>query len=121
MEQSTQHILELLAVIITSFVASSGFWLFLTQKIEKKSLTTQLLLGLAHDRIIYLGMIYIQRGYITNDEYDNIHDCIFKPYQKMGGNGFARRLMNDIEKLPIRNNLQNGDTSPVVPEFLNNC
>ena len=29
-----------------------------------------MLIGLAHDRIIYLGMTYIERGYITQDEYE---------------------------------------------------
>lgn len=29
-----------------------------------------MLIGLAHDRIVYLGMSYIDRGWITQDEYE---------------------------------------------------
>lgn len=57
--------------------------------------------GLAHDRIIYLGMSYIERGWITQDEYENLHDYLYKPYEEMGGNGSAKKVMQEINKLPI--------------------
>jgi hypothetical protein len=94
--------LQLVITVVISLIASSGFWLFLTQRLDRKSLTSQLLLGLAHDRIIYLGLTYIKRGSITKDEYENIHGCIYTPYQKMGGNGFAKKIIDEINKLPIR-------------------
>lgn len=49
----------------------------------------QLLVGLAHDRIVYLGMKYIERGYITRDEYENLNDYLYVPYAAAGGNGSA--------------------------------
>ena len=52
-----------------------------------------MLIGLAHDRIIYLGMSYIERGWITQDEYENLHDYLYKPYEEMGGNGSAKKVM----------------------------
>ena len=55
----------------------------------------------AHDRIIYLGMSYIERGWITQDEYENLHDYLYKPYEEMGGNGSAKKVMQEINKLPI--------------------
>ena len=61
-----------------------------------------MLVGLAHDRILYLGMIYVERGYITQDEYENLHDYLYVPYEKMGGNGSAKRVMNEVDKLPIK-------------------
>ena len=45
-----------------------------------------MLVGLAHDRIIHLGMVYVTRGYITQDEYENLNDYLYQPYEKMGGN-----------------------------------
>ena len=69
---------------------------------EKKDIRTQVLIGLAHDRIVYLGMKYIERGYITRDEYENLYEYLYKPYEKMGGNGSAKRVMNEVERLPIR-------------------
>ena len=57
-----------------------------------------MLIGLGHDRIMFLGMTYIDRGYITKDEYENL----YKPYEKLGGNGSAKRIMAEVDKLPIR-------------------
>ena len=95
--------IQMMLTIIGSVVASSGFWAYIQKKLEKKDIKTMMLIGLAHDRIIYLGMSYIERGWITNDEYENIHDYLYKPYEQMGGNGVAKRIMNELKKLPIRN------------------
>ena len=63
----------------------------------------QMLVGLAHDRILFLGMSYIERGSITRDEYENLYEYLYRPYQKMGGNGSAKRVMQEVNKLPIHN------------------
>lgn len=94
---------QMMLTIIGSVLASSGFWAYIQKKLEKKDIKTMMLIGLAHDRIIYLGMSYIERGWITNDEYENLHDYLYKPYEQMGGNGAAKRIMNEVQKLPIRN------------------
>lgn len=92
--------------IIIAVVGSSGIWTFLStwmqKKSEKKSLSNRMLLGLGHDRIIWLCEKYIERGYITKDEFENLHDYLYIPYKEMGGNGTAERLMKEVEKLPIR-------------------
>ena len=95
--------IQMVLTIIGSVVASSGFWAYIQKKLEKKDIKTMMLIGLAHDRIIYLGMSYIERGWISNDEYENLHDYLYKPYEQMGGNGVAKRIMNEVQKLPIRN------------------
>ena len=51
---------------------------------------------------MYLGMGYIERGWITQDEYENLYEYLYKPYEKMGGNGSAKRVMGEVDKLPIR-------------------
>lgn len=68
---------------------------------EKDGAERKMLVGLAHDRIIHLGMIYIQRGHITQDEYENLQVYLYEPYEKMGGNGSAKRVMEEVRKLPI--------------------
>jgi hypothetical protein len=79
------------------------------KKDDKKDAKTQMLIGLGHDRIVYLGMYYLERKdengehYITRDEYENLHDYLWVPYNKLGGNGSAERVMEDVKKLPIRN------------------
>lgn len=94
--------IQIIITLIGSLVASSGFWAFVTMKISRNDVKTQMLIGLAHDRIMYLGMSYIERGWITQDEYENLYEYLYKPYEKMGGNGSAKRVMDEVNKLPIR-------------------
>jgi hypothetical protein len=94
--------LDLLLPIIISVMASSGFWLWLDKKNQTRTLQTKLLIGLAHDRLITLGLIYITRGWITQDEYENFNVYLYKPYEDLGGNGSVKRLMLEVDKLPIR-------------------
>lgn len=94
--------LQIIITVISSVIASSGFWVYITQRCDRKDVKTQMLIGLGHDRLLYLGMCYIERGYITSDEYENLYDYLYKPYEKMGGNGSVKRIMNEINKLEIR-------------------
>lgn len=95
-------LLDTTITIICAVIASSGFWLWIQKKMESKDAKTRMLIGLAHDRIIQLGMEYINRGYITNDEYENLIDYLYKPYEEMGGNGTAKRIIEEVKKLEIR-------------------
>lgn len=92
---------ETLATFLASLLASAGFWAFVQKNTDVKTANTKLLLGLACDRIITLGMKYIERGMITTDELENIDKHLYKPYAELGGNGLAERIMNDVRKLPI--------------------
>ena len=92
---------ETLITVLCAVLASSGFWALVQKLTDKKDAKTQMLVGLAHDRILYLGMFYVQRGYITKDEYENLYDYLYKPYVKMGGNGSAKRVMGEVDKLPL--------------------
>ena len=97
-------VVESILLIVSSILASSGMWAFLSKKLDKKDIKVEMLIGLAHDRIMFLGMSYIERGYITQDEYENLYDYLYKPYEKLGGNGSAKRVMAEVEKIPIRKN-----------------
>ena len=70
--------------------------------VEQQEIQTRSLVGLGHDRIVYLGLKYIERGYVTDDEYENLHDYLFVPYAANGGNGTAEKVMQEVEELPIR-------------------
>lgn len=95
----------LIMSIVAAIFASTGFWAFLTYLIQRKdtrdSAEAQMLKGLGHDRICHLGETYVARGYITKDEYENLHDYLFLPYKKLGGNGTAEKVMKEVEKLPL--------------------
>jgi len=93
--------LRMVVTIVTSVLASSGFWAFLQHHFDRNDATRRLLIGIGHDRIMFLGLQYIKRGSITADEYENLHDYLYLPYKENGGNGSAERIMNEIEKLPI--------------------
>ena len=94
-------VLQTLVTIVCAVLASSGFWAWLQKKDDKKSLQSQMLIGLAHDRIVALGMSYIERGWITKDEYENLRDYLYEPYKALGGNGSAKRVMEEVNKLKI--------------------
>jgi hypothetical protein len=83
-------------------MASSGFWAYVTLRLNRKDIKTEMLVGLAHDRIVYLGMSYIERGYITSDEYENLYKRLYTPYEKLGANGYAKRIMDEVNRLSIR-------------------
>lgn len=91
--------------IIVAIFASTGFWQFVNARIEgrkkKRSAETELMLGLAHDRIYDLCRHYIARGDVTTSEYDNLM-YIYRPYHKCGGNGTGDKLIEEVDKLPIK-------------------
>lgn len=85
--------------ILVTLLGSAGFWNWLALRRSN----TKLLVGIAHDRITYLGMKYVERGYVTKDEYENLNDYLYEPYAKAGGNGSAKRVMEEVRKLPLHN------------------
>ena len=99
MEPWVQQIVVPLAVAV---LTSSGLWALVSNRVDKNDAERKMLVGLAHDRITHLGMAYLTRGYITQDEYENLNDYLYQPYEKMGGNGSAKRIMEEVRKLPIK-------------------
>lgn len=106
---------DLVIAIVLAALGSSGLWAFLSfiaqilvKKYEEKhgarTAADRMLLGLGHDRIIYLCSKYIDRGYITTDEYEDLNKYLYKPYRDLGGNGTAEKIMLEVEKLPLKSN-----------------
>lgn len=93
---------QVLTSVLIALISSTGLWSFIANRRNKHDAKTRLLIGLAHDRIIYLGTTYIDRGYITPDEYENLHDYLYAPYAENGGNGSAKRVMEQVKALPIK-------------------
>ena len=92
-------------VIITLIVAvfgSTGFWTWLTQRNRNKTDESRLLMGLAYSEIIRRSEAYIRRGWIGTDEFNELDRYLFQPYQSMGGNGTASKLMEEVRRLPTR-------------------
>lgn len=95
---------QMFFTILASVLASGGFWTLIQRRYDKNDAKTKLLVGLAHDRIVELGMIYIERGYIYQDEFENLNDYLFAPYEKAGGNGSVKRVMDVVRTLPMKPN-----------------
>lgn len=93
--------IQTIVTIACALLASSGFWAFIQSKSKTDDAKSQMLIGLAHDRIICLGMRYIERGWISQDEYENLYEYLYKPYEKLGGNGSAKKVIEEVNALPI--------------------
>ena len=78
--------------------------IFLIQRRDAKKANpmADMLKGLGHDRIIELGSHYIKEGSISRDEFENLNDYLYKPYQELGGNGTAEKIMEEVRKLPLK-------------------
>lgn len=99
--------LEGLLIAFGGFMAGSGgFWVYLRSKYEKRDKRREallaLLMGLAHDKIIYLGIKYIEKGWVDKDEYDDLIKYFWEPYSSLGGDGSTERIVNLVKLLPLK-------------------
>lgn len=93
---------EMIGAIIVAIFASSGFWAFITSKRDNKDAKSRMILGLGHHQIKVLCEHYLSQGWISSDDYEDLVKYLYEPYRKMGGNGTVKKLMADVEKLPIK-------------------
>lgn len=92
--------LQIALTIFTSVLASSGLWAFLAGKLERDTAEKDILIGIGHIELVFFGMQYIERGWITQDEYETMKS-LYEPYKKLGGNGSGTKIMQEVDKLPI--------------------
>lgn len=94
--------LEIGITVLVTLLASSGFWAYIMSIRNTKSASNQLLIGIAHDRIRTLGREYIDRGWVSPDEHENLYEYLYVPYTNMGGNGSATRIIKEVDTLPLK-------------------
>lgn len=100
--------MENLSDIILAIFVSAGFWkiieVLVVHFLTKPKVTpeTRLLRGIGQIEIVFFSTKFIEQGYITREEYDSIKNEIYAPYMELGGNGLAKKMMEEIEKLPIK-------------------
>lgn len=92
---------QIIITIFTSVLASSGLWAFLGSRLDRHTAEREMLLGIGHIELVFYGMQYIDRGWISRDEYETLQE-LYKPYKKLGGNGSGTKIMQEIEKLPLK-------------------
>lgn len=57
--------------------------------------------AISHDKIYKLTEEYIDRGYVTLDELDNL-EYLYTAYSNLGGNGTGEKRYNRVQALPVR-------------------
>lgn len=110
---------QLVLTVVGSVSASSGLWAYVQHKDRNKSATSRLLMGIAYDTLVNKGMEFIERGWVTTDEFDEYEKFYFQPYKDLGGNGTAERIMNQVRNLPFHTKSKYEDVL-TKREYINN-
>ena len=61
--------------------------------------------GITMFRIAREAKRHISKGFITSDEYNTLIKPLYEPYRALGGNGMAKKYMEEVEALPMRDSL----------------
>ena len=85
---------------IGAIFGSSGFWLIVQKFIESKSALRQMVFGIGYERLVSACRKYIDAGWISLDELEELDKHLYQPYKQMGGNGTAELLMEKVNQLP---------------------
>lgn len=85
---------------VTAVLGGSGIWAWAKSKAERNSTADKLLLAVSRNQLIALGRTYIDRGYVTMDEYEE-YEAEYQAYSDLGGNGLARRVFEQVDELPM--------------------
>jgi ABC-type enterochelin transport system permease subunit len=93
---------DIVVTLIVAIFGSTGFWTWVQNRSKKKSAEAMLLLGIAYDKIIWQCNKFIEQGYISADDYDDLNKYLFIPYREMGGDGTAEKLMEEVKRLPTK-------------------
>lgn len=91
---------ELANPAVTALLGGSGIWAWLKTRTDRNDSEDKLLLQVARNQLVSQGRFYLDRGYITMDEYEE-YESEYDVYSRLGGNGLARRVFKQVDELPI--------------------
>lgn len=91
---------ELANPAVTALLGGSGVWAWLKTRTDRNDSEDKLLLQVARNQLVSQGRFYLDRGYITMDEYEE-YESEYDIYSRLGGNGLARRVFKQVDELPI--------------------
>lgn len=95
-------ITDMIVPIFAACIASNALFGFVMYLINRNDTKKDLLRGLAHDRIKHLCVAYIERGDISEAEFEELTKYLYEPYKRAGGNGTIEKLYNSAIALPLR-------------------
>lgn len=96
----TEMIVALISAV-SGVLASSGLWTFFGTRSKKNKAFNKLVMGLAYDKIVTVGAAYINRGWVSKDEFEDYVKYLVEPYQDLGGNGVAEKIGTAVKALPF--------------------
>lgn len=96
-------IAELANPLITTVLSGPGIWAWAKTRTARNNSEDRLLLQVAKNQLVTQGHIYLKRGYITMDEYEE-YESEYQVYSALGGNGLARRIFEQVDELPMMPN-----------------
>ena len=89
--------------LITTVLSGPGIWAWAKTRTQRNDAEDKLLLQIAKNQLVEQGREYLNRGYITMDEYEE-YEAEYKIYSDLGGNGLARRMFEQVDELPMMPN-----------------
>lgn len=92
----------LIAALSSSALAAviSGVFTLLSARQKKDNGIEAGVRILLYERIKYLGNHFVERGYVTRDEYEDLIKMHEVYHTALGGNGYLDNLMLEVNKLP---------------------
>lgn len=84
-----------------STLVSALFNMWQSRKKEKDGVRAGMKM-LLYDRIKHLGKSYIERGFITTDELEDLTEMHSIYHEELDGNGFLDTVMKNVKALPIK-------------------
>lgn len=119
---------DFITSIVLAVFASSGFFQLLMlmyqsrekekerkrmEETEKKLISVKdfnalcrCVTGIAMFRIAREAKRYIDKGYVTSEEYHTLKHNLYEPYVALGGNGLATKFMEEVEELPMKEGIK---------------
>ena len=95
--------MEHITQIVLAIFASTGFWAFVQalvlKRMDRRSAERAALLGLLHERLVDQCEVYLDKGYISEGQYRDLDEYIYKPYRALGGNGTGQAYMERVREL----------------------
>ena len=86
--------------LITTILSGPGIWAWAKTRTQRNDSEDKLLLQVAKNQLVVQGREYLNRGYITMDEYEE-YEFEYQVYSSLGGNGLARRIFEQVDELPM--------------------
>ena len=83
-------------------VTKDEFTSYMEKLTKKMDLTNEMCMGLAHDRIMFLGEKYLEAGEISIQTLEDFNKYLYEPYRSMGGNGSGESIWKQVNNLPIK-------------------